>query len=200
MIKGLSWAATAIMLCVSTVAYALDYSADAVFHESPGKTNINKIFVSNGKMRIAPVGKTAYEILDPAKQVAVFVVPDKKMAIFRDPMGPQRAVRYNVGRNPCIGLAREMEVPTCKNLGMDKVNGHVTEKWLYTLTIRGKSFVRTIWVDRSLGALVKVQSDKGTTFELLNVRFGPQPASLFVVPPSPQTKQVPTQKQAPTHK
>jgi hypothetical protein len=193
-IKGLSWAAAAIMLWAPTVANAVDYSADAVFHEIPGKTKIDKVFVSSGKVRIAPVGQTAYEVLDAAKQVAIFVVPDKKMATFRDPLGAQRAVRYNVGRIPCIGLAREMEQPTCKNLGMDKVDGHLTEKWLYTLTIHGKSFVRTLWVDRSLGALVKVQSDKGTTFELLNVHLGPQPASLFVIPPNPQTKQAPPHK------
>jgi hypothetical protein len=191
MIKSLQWVTTAglFCFCLSTTAQAVDYSADAVFHETPGATRLNKVFVSNGNVRIEAAGQTTYEILDTAKQTGHFIVPGKKMSILPDPIAPQRGARYSVGPIPCVRLSSLKAPAACKKLGLDTVNGQVAEKWQYSLPQPGGTFVRTIWVDRRINAVVKVQRDKGVMFELLNIHLGPQPPSLFLVPTSSQTKQ-----------
>jgi hypothetical protein len=66
---------------------------------------------------------------------------------------------------------------TCRNLGRETINGRSTVK--YELSCYGE--VCRLWIDRSLHALVKRETNWNST-ELRNIQEGPQPSSLFEVP------------------
>ena len=183
MIKGSGCAVTSVLLCLSTAAQALEYSADVIFHGRKGTTITNKVklYVSGQKVRIEPVGGTIYEIFDLTKQTGWFVIAGKPTRVLPDPKAAMRSARYSVGPNPCAKLFIEERPAGCKKLGADTVNGHAAEKWQFSRADHGRNIVWTAWIDRSLDAVVKVQREQ-VAFELLNAHFGPQPAGLFVVP------------------
>ena len=195
MINGLRMAAVAVVLCMSGAAHAVEYSADGVAHNSTGQTKMSKIYVSNGKVRVEPVGGTSYEVLDTVHQTGYFVVPAKKLRVEQPAvMAGQNGAAYNVGVTPCTVLMLTRAMVNCKKLGADKLNGRATEKWQVIQLLGSQSFTSTVWVDRALGAIVKAQSARGT-FDLQNVRMGPQSASLFVTPAGFATQQIgPPQK------
>ena len=191
MIKGIRCGAAIILLCLPTAAHALEYSADGVFHGNRGAMGTNKIYVSHGKVRIQPVGDAAYEIFDEAKQTDDIVVPAKKLILAQGlHTGQVRGVRYNVGPNLCSKVSTPSAPATCKKIGLDKIDGRVVEKWEFSRNARRQIITSTIWIDRSLDAVVKVVREGKVTYELLNVHLGPQAASLFVIPAGFQTKQM----------
>jgi hypothetical protein len=181
-IDGARLAAMAVAMCFVTAAQAQDYSAVAVAHNGTGQTRIIKIFASHGKVRVEPQGIPSYEILDTAKKEGYFIVPDKKVYLVQPPdMAQHNGAPYSVSPNPCEKISDRLNLATCKKLGSDKINGRVAEKWQVTAGDAKQLFTTTIWVDRDLNAVVKSQSSRGT-LEFQNLRIGPQPASLFVLP------------------
>jgi hypothetical protein len=77
--------------------------------------------------------------------------------------------------NPCAALRES----TCRKLGSEDVNSRQTQKW----EIKDKDGkVTTMWIDSSLPLAVKTQWDGGSG-EYRNIKDGPQPDSLFQVPP-----------------
>jgi len=192
MIKGLRGGAAIILLCVPTAARAVEFSADAVFHGSRGATGTNKVNVSNGKIRVQPVGDPAYEIFDNAKQIDYIIVPPKKLILAQGPNTAHlRGARYNVGADLCAKISIPAAPAVCTKQGLDKVGGRVVEKWQFTrTTVHGRHLASTIWIDRSLDAIVRVVWGGRVSYELLNVHFGPQAASLFAIPRNFQIKQM----------
>jgi hypothetical protein len=195
MIKGLQCVMAVGLLCMPTAALALEFSADAVFHGGRGASGTNKVYVSNGKIRVQPVGDPAYEIFDEAKTIDYIIVPAKKLIIAEGPVtGRMRVVRYSVGPDLCAKVTTATSPATCTKLGLDKVNGRIVEKWQFSRIVRGYHRTNITWIDRSLNAVVKVLKDGRVSYELLNVHLGPQPASLFVIPAGLQLKQNPDPK------
>lgn len=80
--------------------------------------------------------------------------------------------------NPCASEAGA----TCKNLGVEEVNGRSCDHWQIT-DKNGK--VSNTWIDQKLHFPIKSVS-QDTTFELTNIKEGDQPASLFEIPPGYQ--------------
>jgi hypothetical protein len=198
MIKSSGCALAAVLLCLSTAAQALEYSADAIFHGRKGTTTTNKlkVYVSGQKVRIQPIKGTPYDIFDLAKQAGWFVLPGKPTRVLPDPRAAIRDARYHVEPSPCAKLFITEAPTACKKVGADTIDGRAAEKWQFGRTDHGKNIVWTAWIDRSLDAVVKVQREQ-VAFELLNVHFGPQPNELFVVPTVPA---VLPQKQSPPQK
>jgi hypothetical protein len=180
--RSLRLVAAAVALCFATAAQAQDYSAVAVAHNSVGQVKNIKISVSHGKVRVEPVGGPSYEILDTTKREGYFVVPGKKMCLVQPPdMALHNGAPYSVSPNPCEKITTPLDFAACKKVGTDKINGRATEKWQISQGDPKHPFVSTIWVDRSLDAVVKAQSARGT-FEFQDLHIGPQPANLFVIP------------------
>ena len=80
--------------------------------------------------------------------------------------------------NPCASEAGA----TCKNLGVEEVNGRSCDHWQIT-DKNGK--VSNAWIDQKLHFPIKSVS-QDTTFQLTNIKEGDQPASLFEIPPGYQ--------------
>jgi hypothetical protein len=195
MVKGLRRAAAVILLCLPTAARAVEFSADAVFHGSRGATGTNKVNVSNGQIRVQPVGDPAYEIFDNAKHIDDIIIPAKKLILAQGPHSANlRGARYSVGPNLCNKISTPAAPAICTKQGPDKLNGRLVEKWQFSRTMHGRKLDNTFWVDPGLNAIVKVERDGRVSYELLNIRPGAQPASLFTVPAGFQTKQMPDLK------
>jgi hypothetical protein len=62
------------------------------------------------------------------------------------------------------------------------VNGRPAHKWAVTTVDDGKTESGYAWIDDRLHVVSKSQDDEGT-MELRNIVEGPQPESLFQVPP-----------------
>jgi len=186
--NGLRWVVAAGALCLASTAQAIEFSAESVAHNSRGQTRMEKIFVSNGQVRVEPADAPSYELLDTVKKTGYFVVPTKKWAVVLPAVVAARnAAPYKVGANPCASLAGTGGFATCKKLGSDTVNGRPTEKWQVTQTGPGgtdglgESFTSTVWLDRGLDVIVKAVSARGT-LAVQNLHMGPQPANLFALP------------------
>ncbi len=77
-------------------------------------------------------------------------------------------------KNPCASDPNT----TCKDLGSETVNGRSTEHWQMT---HKDGNVSDVWIDDSLHFPIKSVSG-GTTWQLTNIKEGPQDASLFQIP------------------
>jgi len=77
--------------------------------------------------------------------------------------------------NPCAGE----EGTTCKNLGVEQVNGRTCDHWQIT-DKKGK--VSNVWIDQKLHFPIKAVSED-STLTLTNIKEGEQEASLFQILP-----------------
>lgn len=77
--------------------------------------------------------------------------------------------------NPCSG----QEGSTCKNIGVEEVNGRASDHWEITEST-GTAY--SLWVDEMLRFPIKIS--QGSTLELTNIQEGEPDASLFQVPAS----------------
>ncbi len=195
MFRGIRFAAAALLLCLPTAAQALEYSADIAFHWEGTAPEAFKVYVSNEKVRIQRVGAKTYELIDEAKHTDFVINPDKKFYYAYGPtFARTHGARFDVGPNLCTKVSTPAMPATCTKLGLDKINGHVVEKWNFSRPSHGQKTVWTNWIDPSLNAVVKVNKGTLTTYQLLNVKLGPQPASLFVVPAGKTVKQLGDEK------
>ena len=84
--------------------------------------------------------------------------------------------------NPCELLPRLSKGGTCQKVGAEPVNGRSTEKWQATQTRGSNTITEYAWVDSDLHIAIKWQDSDQDIGQLENIRFGSQPASLFVLP------------------
>ena len=161
---------------------AQEFSADAVAHNSRGNTMTMKVYVENKRIRVEPVGGPSYEIIDLDGPHGWFVKPSKKAYIVQDANSIKKnSAAYVVASNPCDNVSTPEAPAKCVKVGTDKVNNRDTEKWTITQTFMGQTGTSTVWVDRGIHSLVKSSSKFGN-FELTNLKFGPQPDTLFALP------------------
>jgi hypothetical protein len=80
--------------------------------------------------------------------------------------------------NPCAND----EGATCKNLGVEQVNGRTCDHWQMTAK-DGK--VSNVWIDQKLHFPIKSVSEN-STWQLTNIKEGEPAASLFEIPPGYQ--------------
>jgi hypothetical protein len=80
--------------------------------------------------------------------------------------------------NPCAN----QEGMTCKNLGVEQVNGRSCDHWQIT-DKNGK--VTNVWIDQKIHFPIKTVSED-STMELTNIKEGEPAASLFEIPPGYQ--------------
>ena len=79
-------------------------------------------------------------------------------------------------QNPC---AKRPDL-TCKRIGKATANGRECEKWD---TVDTKGRPGSVCIDRELRFPISVHNGNGINFEYINIKAGPQPPSLFEIPP-----------------
>jgi outer membrane lipoprotein-sorting protein len=138
---------------------------------------------TNFRMEMTGAGHQTLMIADFPKKVMYMIMPEQKMYMeFRTDHAQggreQQSWKAYDASNPC---ANETGT-TCKKGGTEVVNERVCTKWEIT-DARGN--LRTVWIDQKTYIPIKTVT-KDVTSELLNIREGAQPASLFQIPPGYQ--------------
>jgi Domain of unknown function (DUF4412) len=189
---------TSILVLISALALAWDagaqeLTADQVGHDGSGKTFKSKIYMGHGKVRIetqedAASGSNAFDmpvmILDLASGTVVLLNPNRKTYMDQPPTLARRTIAtWKLPDNtPCAKNPNSTGTATCKQIGTETIHGRNAEKWEIVMTMGDQTSTLHVWLDAQWHFIVK-QDGLGATGELLNIKEGPQPASLFEVPP-----------------
>lgn len=186
--KRFSWLAvfaTTIFLSPAALAQA-QFSADMTIHNARGEDVKGKLYFGGKKMRtdMEMRGHSMSNITDLEAKKGYTVMHEQKMYMEHDlnrPMGPMGRgprmpdIKQYDGTNPCAN----QEGVTCKKTGTETVNGRTCDVWEFD---KGGKKQSMTWIDQKLHVPVKTVNDDGTTFELSNIKEGPQPASEFEIP------------------
>ncbi len=184
----------AVLLIVGTAAPVLaqiqlanlpQFSGDMQMTGHGGREVTGKMYFGGTRMRMdmSMMGgeRESVMIFDLPKQTTYMLMPQQNMYMeFAAQTGGRRRgpnfsdMKPYDPNNPC---ANEQGV-TCKKLGTETVNGRTCDKWEFT----GANGTRTTWIDQKLHFPIKNQGAEGNTWELKNIKEGPQSASLFEIP------------------
>ncbi len=149
-----------------------------------------KIYFGQGHMRMDVLGVSPRSgpsstiITDFKTQITDILMPEQQM--YMEHRAGEMPGRGHMGwadikpladpNNPCAADPGT----TCKNLGVEEVNGRTCDHWQIT-DKEGK--VSDVWVDQKLHFPIKTVS-QDSTWELTNIKEGEPDASLFQIPPS----------------
>lgn len=163
------------------------FSADMQLTSGNGQQMNGKMYITPQHMRMdmqgGPRGESIMittfanqttDMLMPQAHMYMEFTADQAMA-----MGRRQGVTSNIKplRDPSNPCASE-EGLTCKNLGVEQVNGRSCDHWQVT-DKNGK--VTNVWIDQTLHFPIKSVSGE-TTWELTNIKEGEPDASLFDIP------------------
>ena len=143
-----------------------------------------KVYVSQQAMRMDMSGegpRAAIIITTFATKTVDILMPQQHMYMEHkageNPMhrGPNTSDLHPYDpKNPCASDPGS----TCKNLGTETVNGRSADHWQVT---HKEGNISDVWIDNSLHFPIKTVSG-GTTWQLTNIKEGPQAPNLFQVP------------------
>lgn len=184
---------TAVLLVLVSALPALaqtappQFSADLQMSGRGGEDMTGKMYFGGQQTRtdMAMRGHESIMINDLAKKTSYMLMPQQKMymefnAAMTGRRGPNtRDMKPMDPDHPC---AHEEGV-TCKKVGAETVNGRSCDKWVFT----GKNGeTHTAWIDQKLHFPIKMENADGATWQLKNIKEGPQAATLFQIPPDYQ--------------
>lgn len=181
-----------VVLLASTlfaqVPHLTPFSADMQMSSSQAnpvnRDMSGKMYVDQGAMRMDMNGegpRAAIIITTFATKTVDILMPQQHM--YMEHKADENAMRRGPNtsdvhpydpKNPCASDPGT----TCKDLGSETVNGRSTEHWQMT---HKDGNVSDIWIDNSLHFPIKSVSG-GTTWQLTNIKEGPQDPSLFQIP------------------
>lgn len=165
------------------------FSADMQYtsnHEGMTKGMNGKIYVGPPHMRMDMEGGPrggAIVISNMETQTSDMLMPQQHMymefkadqAMMRRPGMAPRIKAFQDPNNPCAN----MEGSTCKNLGVETVNGRSADHWQIT---EKNGQVENTWIDQKLHFPIKTVTADGS-WQLTNIQEGQPSASLFEIPP-----------------
>jgi uncharacterized protein DUF4412 len=188
--------ATAAVLLLAQLATAQmpmqpqPFSADMQFSSTRGgdmtRDMNGKMYFGSGHMRMdvqgGPRGSSII-LTDFKTQTIDILMPEQHIYLEHKAgamAGPAAGMVPNVKTypdpsNPCAGESGM----TCKNLGVEEVNGRTCDHWQIT-DKNGK--VANVWIDQKLHFPIKAVSED-STLTLSNIKEGEPVASLFQIPP-----------------
>lgn len=147
----------------------------------PGKKLVSKLYVGTAALRLeqgSNQGGRAY-IYDVRRNVTWTLVMGAKA--YREMRGASPAVvTFLPRRNPCE--TDQFRASRCRKTGTAQVNGRQVEAWEIRTKVGNRELVARQWVDPELRVWVRHVDYEGTTVDVVNIRTGPQPASLFQLP------------------
>jgi hypothetical protein len=190
LVLAMLFAALPALPAIAQVPQISPFSADMHLtstHGSEGAREINgKMYFSQGHMRMdmdtGPHGASIL-ITNLATQTTDMLMPQQHM--YMEFNADQAAMAHRPGMAPSIKPFRDPSNPcaydegsTCKNLGVEQVNGRSCDHWQVT----GKNGkVSNVWIDQKLHFPIKSVSED-STWELTNIKEREPDASLFQIP------------------
>lgn len=148
----------------------------------PQKKVTRRLYVGASALRVEePVPVRRVYLYDRGRDRTWILFPDRKQyREVRGTTGWTADLLPKPGGDPCAGLSAPNL--TCRRTGTERVNGRMADRWEMVYEVGGKKLVARRWVDRELGIWVRYTTYEGVTFDLVEIRVGPQPASLFQLP------------------
>ncbi len=157
------------------------YSADQVFTGQNGMMITSKIYSDGGRLRseMQAQGMNIVALILPDQHKAYSLMPDEKMALVM-PYDAEKYQKFMVGTSGFDGRIEPLAPETVEGVACEK----------YKVTAGGKFFF--LWVDPAKKQPVKLAAPDGSfTLFWRNYQAGPQPASLFEIPPGYQVMDMP---------
>jgi hypothetical protein len=184
------FAALLALPAAAQVPQLTPFSADmhmSTTHGSEGGRDINgKMYVTQGHIRmdmdtgphgasilITNMASQTTDMLMPQQHMYMEFNANQAMMAHRPGMAPN-IKPYHDPSNPCAAE----EGATCKNMGVEQVNGRSCDHWQIT-SKSGK--VSNVWIDQKLHFPIK-SVNEDSTWELTNIKDGEPAASLFEIP------------------
>ena len=178
----------ALLLCLTRVSLAAEFSADIVSRDTAGAQMgaSAKLYVAGDKVRIeTPEAAAGFFLINGT--AALFVRPGQQ--IFTDARQSSRLTRIfiPVDRNdPCPqwrAAAQNAGVAEnewhCELIGAAVLDGRAATESRVT----SAQDVSRRWIDARIGFPIRVQMNDGTSFTLENIRIAAQSPELFAIPP-----------------
>lgn len=131
------------------------------------------------RMEMNTSGHQSTIISDSDRKIAYMLMPNNMyMEVSTEAKGQKQGPNWRMydPANPCANMP-EM---TCQKVGTGMADGQLCNKWLFTNKKGGSTM--TVWISQKSGIPIRTETSDGSTMELLNIKPGPQPASLFQVP------------------
>lgn len=188
--RGLFFSALLLLGCalLAQVPQLTPFSADmemSSMQAGPAARDMSgKLYVSQQAMRMDMNGegpRQANIITTFATKTVDILMPQQQM--YLEHRADENAMRRGPTmsevhpydpKNPCASDPGS----TCKNLGSETVNGRSADHWQVT---HKDGNVSDVWIDNNLHFPIKTVG-QGTTWQLTNIKEGPQDASLFQIP------------------
>jgi hypothetical protein len=169
------------------------FSADIVSRDAAGRvTGSAKLYVADRRVRIETVQALAgFFLIDGAAGTALFVRPAQR--VFMDAKRSTSLTQIFVpvdSNHPCRAWEAAAQNADAPGAGGDwycaRIDAAVTGRrpTIAYDVISPDRIQSRRWIDQKLAFPIKVRVADGTTMALEHLRMEPQPASLFVVPPS----------------
>lgn len=159
-------AALALQFQVAQAAQpVIEFSADTIeSHPQQGERK-GKLFIGKNRVRteIDMNGQTIIQIVDLDRQEAIIINPEEK-SFMRRQAGQQDMMAQGMGKpgdNPCAA----MQNLTCKDGGVEMVNGRKTRKWTISSTAGGQEGTMQFWLDEQRHIPVRQIMPDGSTME-----------------------------------
>jgi hypothetical protein len=136
----------------------IEFSADTLETRSNGARMLGKLFVGNHAYRreFIQAGKPIIEIVKQRSskpRVWILFPDEKKYFMRRGGVSPNAFDQTKTkATEPCRNLKKEV---SCKNLGVEILNGRETEKWELKTTHKGQTLSTVQWLDRVRGMIIK---------------------------------------------
>lgn len=170
----------ALLVALSGVAFAAEFSADVVERSSGS--------VRNGRLYVQGVRTRQDTVVDGATQITISR-PDKGTVWVTDSTS-RLYVRYATPKltRPAAPKWGELskKLPTVKRLSTETVSGYSCDKYRISLDTKAVKLGYVLsWVSKKLGRELKVERnspDGRSTMELLNIREARLPGSTFEIP------------------
>lgn len=165
--------------------FSKQFSAQVVGPDpaDPQKKVTQRLYVGAGALRLEePAPAARVFIYDRDRDRTLVLFPARKQyREVRGAVGSIADLLPKPGGNPCAGGPVTKNV-TCRKTGSERIGGRVADRWEVVFEAGGRKLVARRWVDRELGVWLRHVTYEGATFELVGIRVGSQPASLFQVP------------------
>lgn len=159
-----------IFLCTrifSVNAEVVEFSATAMQQSPHAPVRIARMYVSKDAVRreFGQNNQQFAEIYYPKKGIHYLLSPaNKTYQVVKSTPNPA-ALRGQplTSTNPC----RDDAEASCRQLGVDNINGLKADKWEIARTIDGRTIKALMWVDKQRGQVLRQFYPDGTVVELV---------------------------------
>jgi hypothetical protein len=153
------------LLAYSSLAQALQFSANAVM-STPGRADIStQLYYASGRMRkeFYYYGEPVIQILNTDKQINLMCFTEQQLCYQNKTLE-----RINIGIESAINSPCEESASVkCENLGEQQLNNRKATQWKITTSEKDNQVVTHLWLDSELKIPVKQSLSNGATIELI---------------------------------